>query len=536
MRYLLLYVLLSCGQFVYSQSRVDSSQNSLGGLDSLRIKSLSSLSDTLSMAELDRIDRNVNDINRKIDSLNTLNLSTDHYQKKLDSISSHLQSRLNVRQKLDSMQRAISNKLTGRLQRSDSLQLRLLEEANRLKQKVDSRKTSIDPALLQLKDPLTGEPVGDPTKALLAIDKNLLGNLKMPNTNGQSVPSVSLQNTGSLPKDVNSGIPKLNVPGQNELHSKGLDSGLKPNVGGIGGNEMKELQNETQKLKSGVREVQELGKDVAEIRKGNLDSVKSVETQAGKQLARVSELDELKSGESQVKTAKNMLQQYTDMVETLKKENINSKAKEVAQTEVRDQFAGQEQNLKSGIEQLDKLKKKYHTVPDSRYLPKHVPNIFRGRPFRERVVPGIGYQVFMGADAAIDLQPYVAYKLSGRFRPGFGGSYRVLVGNGAIQYGKVYALRAFNDLRLLGQMYFHLEGEWTHTDPSVMPQYTFPADPKLTEWKTRMNAGILKVYQISKRFNGQAQVLYNVADMTRFPSTANTSLRFGFEYKFKVRN
>ncbi len=348
----------------------------------------------------------------------------------------------------------------------------------------------------------------------------------------------SLANQARLPGNPIT-LPKGQLPNNSDklqLPPVNLNQGAKlPDLGLS--QELQTIQKEVNTVKGATNKVKEYEKDISQIKEGNVEKVKSVPKELENAAGNVAELKELKGETQQLTKVKNSLEQYQAMMEEMKsKKPSREDAEKLAKRELQDHFANEQSKLKAGIAELDRLKKKYHTIPDSRYLPKHAPNIMRGKPFRERIVPILSFQSFSSKDVLIDFQPTVAYKVSGRLRPGWGGSYRVEASSTSVSYAKVYGFRVFNDYRFIGSNYFRVEAEWMNIAPSVWSRYSFPADPVQKEWRFRLNAGVVKTYPISKRFAGQAAILYNVADLTRFPSSNNTSLRFGFEYKFKIKN
>ncbi|HQQ98968.1 MAG TPA: hypothetical protein PLX35_16970 [Cyclobacteriaceae bacterium] len=334
-------------------------------------------------------------------------------------------------------------------------------------------------------------------------------------------------------------LPKGNLPNSSEklqLPQINLNQGAKlPDLGV--NQELQTIQKEINTVKGATNKVKEYEEDITQIKEGNMDKVKSVPKELENAAGNVAELKELKGETQQLTKVKNSLEQYQSMMDELKsKKPSKEDAEKLAKKELQDHFANEQTKLKAGIAELDRLKKKYHSIQDSRYLPKHAPNIMRGKPFRERIVPILSFQSFSSKDVLIDFQPTVAYKVSGRLRPGLGGSYRVEASSKSVTYARVYGFRVFNDYRFIGSNYFRVDGEWMNIAPSVWARYSFPVDPVQQEWRFRLNAGVVKTYSISKRFAGQAAILYNVADLSRFPSSSNTSLRFGFEYKFKMKN
>ena len=97
------------------------------------------------------------------------------------------------------------------------------------------------------------------------------------------------------------------------------------------------------------------------------------------------------------------------------------------------------------------------------------------------------------------------------------------------------ALRVMADFRAITAFYFHAEEEWTHYNPETQNLFRAPHDPPLKDWNMKLNVGFIKTYKISRRLNGQAQILYNGLDWSNFPQNKNTSMRFGFEYKLGVK-
>jgi hypothetical protein len=254
-----------------------------------------------------------------------------------------------------------------------------------------------------------------------------------------------------------------------------------------------------------------------------------------KSATNLSEVKELKKEEKAIQLQKNAFQQYEDMLKDLKKGGV-PEVKNISTKSLPNPFIGQEAKLQAGIAQLDKLKKKYGNIPDSRYLPKHVPNEMKGKPFLERLVPGISYQVYTKNKTGIDFSLYLMYRMTGRVRLGTGGGERFIV-DGKQPYvsdGRVQFFRVMADFRGLGSFYFHAEEEWMHYGSGAQSILHMPSDPPAKEWNTKLNIGVIKTYKISRRLNGQTQVLYNSLDLSNFPQNKNTSIRFGIEYKFGI--
>lgn len=471
--------------------------------------------DSLSITEMKLIDRNLYWENVCIDSVTALNMPTTQYEHKLDSISKSLRRRLSYHNTLDSLSGWLRNNASDVLSRQDSVRKEVNARAEKFQSSIKRKSSFLDS--IAMKNPNGGKV--EWTDDVNKVRQSLANQARLPG-NPITLPKGHFPNNSE----------KLQLPPVNLNQSAKLpDLGL--------GQELQTIQKEVNTVKGATNKVKEYEKDISQIKEGNVEKVKSVPKELENAAGNVAELKELKGETQQLTKVKNSLEQYQAMMEEMNsKKPSREDAEKLAKRELQDHFANEQTKLKAGIAELDRLKKKYHTIPDSRYLPKHAPNIMRGKSFRERIVPVLSFQSFSSKDVLIDFQPTVAYKVSGRLRPGLGGSYRVEASSKSVSYAKVYGFRVFNDYRFIGSNYFRVEAEWMNIAPSVWSRYSFPVDPVQKEWRFRLNAGVVKTYPISKRFAGQAAILYNVADLTRFPSSNNTSLRFGFEYKFKIKN
>lgn len=533
-------VLLLCCQLTSVAQLSLSKKDSLltAKLDSLNIHRFDALItpkglDTLSFVELNKIDSIITKTNQKIDSLQSLKLPTAKYERKLDSLQGRLQQKFKFNQ-TDSINSSLAGKLKSIQGSGDSVQLSISKKIESLQQKIN-QKLSFRDSVSMGSNPL-GLQADNP---LMDIKTQLPFSMPAsPGLKNATIPSSSSLDI-NLPKTE---IPKSGLTGElDQLNGKvnNLQQLPKDKV-----NEL-DISKDIDRFKGQVAKVGEITskadqykEEIKEIGSGNLEKVEELPKELENAAMQVGEVKEFSEGQQKFAATKNMLQQYQDMVSNAKDtKELESKVKEAAKEQLPDYFAGQEDKLKAGVAQLDKLKKKYKTIPDSRYLPKHVPNEMKGKPFRDRIIPGIGLQFFKSDKAAIDFAPYFSYKLSGRFRPGIGASWRtaISVKDPSIRYDEVHGFRIFNDLRWRGNFYLHTEGEWLRYSPEAILRYKFPADEDRGLWQFRLNAGLFRTYRISNRFNGQAQFLYNVLDMKHFPQTKNTSIRIGFEYKIKEK-
>jgi len=560
-------ILVSIGTYsVHAQNKVGLPDSTLfREVDSL--ESVGSRWDSLSLNELNKIDSSINHLTRKIDSLQSHGLPVSHYQNKIDSLSSRLSFNISIKNPMDSLKGKSTAFFLRANQKRDSLQNEIHKKSIALQKKIKGATGSVDSLARK-----AGNKINSKLGRITEEENKILKEAKLPNSS-LPVPNASaigkeFNPSGEL-NQLNNQIPNTNLPDANalgkELNAPGdlnqLNSVNKELSNATQGNpvtsEIKkletapsrelagsgvmrsitELKTEEQKIKDVEKKAVGYKQDIKKVGKGELQQMQALPNDAENAAANVAEMKELKSETAQIKTTKNALQQYNDVLQNMGTPKGLKEGGAIATKEMPDLFAGNEAKLQAGIAQLDKLKKKYHTVADSRYLPKHVPNEMKGKPLKDRLIPGLTLQLYKGDKLGIDLSPYLMYRLTGKLRLGASGTYRLLINSKQwnIRPGMVYGVRAMADYRWINSWYGHIEGEWMHYEPAVQGQYRFPADPPLKEWNAKLNIGMLRTYKISRRFMGQCQLLYNALDWTRFPQNRNTSVRFGFEYKFNAK-
>jgi hypothetical protein len=208
-------------------------------------------------------------------------------------------------------------------------------------------------------------------------------------------------------------------------------------------------------------------------------------------------------------------------------------AREMIATEVKkqaaDHFAGNHEQLKAAMDLMSKYKKKYPSVQSTKDLPKRVPNPMKGKPLRERLVPGISLQVQRRNDWWFDLNPYLGYRFTGRITAGLGWNQRIPYDFNTGQYNSniiVYGPRAYGEFRLSNVLAPRLELECLNTPVRTPPDLAYDH----REWVWSMMVGMKKDYRISKSLRGNAQVLYNVFDKHhKSPYIDRLNIRMGLE-------
>jgi hypothetical protein len=465
------------------------------------------------------------------------------YQRKLDSINLKLNHQLSLQPvsgKINGQVSALKSKLTAPHYRA---QKELNKKELAVRKKIRKKKSSLDSLITKANDQtsqigLPGSKAINPT----LLNQNL-PNVNLPN-NSVDAPGLTLSNEGKELNKLNKDLTLTQSQEVRQLESELKQIEMLPkkqlNATGIA-REANEIKKDTKEVSTLEKKADGYKKDLKDIKHGDKEKInkleKDAEQQAEKTATNASEIKDLKKEEKIVQTQKNALQQYQDMLSNIDKEKGLKEAGKISSKELKNPFVGQEAKLQAGIAQLDKLKKKYHTIPDSRYLPKRAPNEMKGKPLKERIVPGLGFQWYQGKQIGVDLSPYFMYRLRGGLRIGVGVSDRFVIDNKKwdVSSGHVLAIRAMTDFRLINTLNLHAEEEWTHYGDGAQNIFRTPSDPPLKEWNMRLNAGVLKTYKISRRLDGQMQLLYNTMDWSNFPQSKNTTVRFGIEFKLGMK-
>jgi hypothetical protein len=274
-----------------------------------------------------------------------------------------------------------------------------------------------------------------------------------------------------------------------------------------------------------------VGEDIKNITSGNLNDVKhipqAIEQQALKndgiqQLQKSSQLvNNYKEQVSKLSSAEGLQQQGTDM---LKKETLNH-------------FAGKDNELKAAMDRMSTYKQKYSSVKSIKDLPRRPPNAMKGKPFIERLVPGAWLQFQVKNAWLIDVNPYVGYKISGRFTTGIGWNQRYGYERKfarQLQNTGIWGPRAFLDFKLGRGFIGHLEQEVMNT---LVPA-NLAARPEVIkrEWVWSTMLGVKKQYRIYKNLNGTVLIQYNLFNPNfKAPYLDRLNSRMGLEYVLRKK-
>ncbi|WP_276374889.1 hypothetical protein [Chryseolinea sp. H1M3-3] len=450
--------------------------------------------------------------------LGKLDSAKSIWQGRLDSLTSlSFSSNTLSNHRIDSIQSGFKNKIDSltSINESASKITRTLDSLNQLR---GSTLSELDMKVKKLKEKTVGK----------------LNDLKLPSQLLGKVADVTTKIDGfQIPAgDLN--IPAMGV-GKSGMESLGgLDIQSPLGDAAIPGMEgLKGIGEETGRISDVTGKVGEYGKDVQGVVKGDLSEVKNIPGAAE------SKAEDL-SGMNEVKDQTKVLDEYKDIAGSMQnpdslKELAIQEAKQVAVNH----FAGKEQQLKEAMETLAKYKSKYSSLNSLSEATKRPPNEMKGKPFIERLVPGVGIQIQKkGGDVLVDFNPDAGYRFTGRITAGIGWNQRVAYNfdNGIFNaQAKIYGPRTFGEFKLWKGFSPRVEVEVMNTNVPPITR-TPTVDPFQREWVWGAFVGVKKEYKFIKNVKGTALVmmrLFNPDHKSPYADVVN--VRFGFEFPMKKK-
>jgi hypothetical protein len=466
---------------------------------------------------------------QKIDSLrNAFNLAADSlqtkYQKAISSVDAETR-RITVT--LDSLQRLKlpNSKHTKTL---DSLSALRYSTVSKLTSKLDSLKSKTIGKINAVDlPPEYKEPLRQLTNKINEVDINT-GKI---NLSELKIAGYSLAKMDDLTNLADEAGDIANIdPG--EL------PGIKTSVGDLG-NVSEQVQGYQDEIKNltpdelgqVTGQAQAYQEDIKNISQGNLQDVEKLPETLESQAAKIHGIDELQKQSGVIDGHKAQLDGLKDPAKG------KEKAVEVAKKAAVDHFAGKQEQLKAAMEKISKYKQKYSSVSSIKDLPKRPPNPMKGKPFIERLVPGLYFQYQQKNAYLVDVNPYMGYKISGRFTSGFGWNHRLAYDKKYRTWddrSNIFGPRAYVDFKLGRGFIAHLEGECMNTFvPSTL---VGNPDRGQREWVFSTMTGIKKEYKIYKNLKGTALIQYNLFNRYyKSPYVDRLNSRIGFEYVLRKK-
>jgi len=322
-------------------------------------------------------------------------------------------------------------------------------------------------------------------------------------------------------------IPPVEIPGFSLPKLEGLDlPGGLPDLANI-----PKIETPLGDISQVTDQIQGVSEDVKNIAQGNLDDVKAIPDAIEQQAANIDGVKHLQEQSAIVDGYKEQLETLGDQ-DAMKKQLV-----EQAKKEAINHFAGKEEQLKAAMDKVSKYKQKYSSVSSLKDLPKRPPNAMKGKPFVERLVPGIYFQFQQKNAYLLDVNPYLGYKISGRFFSGLGWNQRFAYDRKQSSFVpdyRIYGPRSFVDFKLGKGFIAHLEGEAMNT---FVPSSTKTV-PEIgsREWVWSIQMGMKKQYKIYKNLHGTVLLQYNfINQYFKTPYVDRLNSRIGFEYMLRKK-
>ncbi len=429
-------------------------------------------------------------LKKRQDSLKNIKIPGSKYVRKAEKVAQKQQKMIG---EVNTKQSELQQKVTGRYNK--------WQNGMRSKLKLDSFGIKGSPSLPGAKQLNTGNPA-----AKLPGVKTPGMNQSMP-----GIPGMPALNTGDfsslgLSKELSGIGGKLSVPSMTQLGQ------WEKNIPGLSNNPLKDA---SQKLSGASTMLKDPGKSA----EGALSQVGDVQT-LNKEIASA---EKLKNSNEAMQIANNMKSPESMQAE-MKKQAVNH-------------FAGKEDVLKKSMDEMAKYKKKYHSLnslADAKKMKWWQPvNGLKGKPFRERIHPGInlGYST-RGDTLNLDFYPNIFYQISGRFDLGAGALYRVHVNTKSVavdQTAPVWGITAFTTFKMFKSTLFRLE-----TDAVNSPQPKSSVDsPAGRTWRWQLIMGVQNNFKISKTVTGNMQMLYNFDKSLKDGFPERLMLRIGVAFNLK---
>ncbi|MBL7852810.1 MAG: hypothetical protein JNL17_00315 [Cyclobacteriaceae bacterium] len=451
--------------------------------------------DSLQHSRISRIDSGKENVSGRVDSL------TQAVNHSIDSLNRMAASTAELNQRMDTLLRSFQSRLNAQLQKAqggvtDSVQQKitsLQQQVNKKLSFLDSLRATGhfgDISLPALQTPMSAFQVKASPNIGQAVSVGQLGKINTPALPAANAPGI---NTGALNLPANELTPKVR------------------HMTGVASDYYQQLQKLEEEGFDSTRFQQ-----LVENRMREMSSVSGIE-EAGKPFEDAQQrLERLKS-----------LPGSTDSLKKI--------GEVMLREELTGHFKDKPQVIEGGMAALAKYQEKFPSLADSRYVPKRRPNLMKDKPFGERLIPGLYFQVrtYPSAWKSIDFSPNVEYWITDRFRAGIGGTYQILMNTKSFSFAtntRSIGFRTVVNYKITEGLFAHGQLEYLRLGnyDNFMRNGTLER-PEV--WGHRWWIGLSKTYGISKSMRGMIQLLVDPSDWSDIIQGRNVALRFGFEYQ-----
>jgi hypothetical protein len=364
--------------------------------------------------------------------------------------------------------------------------------------------------------------------------------LNLPNANMTSWNDLKISDQNVNPNtDIGVNTPTLQQPKTIELKKESskieLDAGnvqekLKAEIPGA--ERIEELSNKVTEIKAGLPDLQKSAEILNKVKNG--EALPEAEKQLESAVTEVSEVKELTGQMDKITKQQQeyqaMLQKYRD--KKLEKEELLRKAKGIANEKL-NKYSPDVTKVTDKLNKARRVRSLAERLKSLNF--KNSSNTMKGRPFYERIVPGVSFQAINTGVYNLDVNPRIGFKLSGTFLVGAEGCYRFAFNRDFkhwVETPGVYGYRFYSHINLHKGTYLHTEFERL--------QYEYFANEKLkleqfSQQVTNFNFGLGKKYAISSKINGTMVVFYRAEINGHVPSVNKIFVRVGFDLNTKKK-
>ena len=480
--------------------------------------------DSLNDVTLNKIKNEIVSLNQKIDSLKTLKLPSTLYKQKADSLYSTFQESVLGKYKLssDTLSQEIKNcinELDENIRKKTFL-LDSLLTANGLHINLTLR-DKFNPSLSQQKlSEINPSPLN-----IQALDKLDFGAPTIPvedlSQMRSHLPDVTAISPIPGQEDVN--IPRVNIPKTGDLPAM---------------DEIRSMREKISEVTNAVKDAEGYANELEKVKELDVKDMQKVPEAAEKQLLKIDRIDAVKGELDKGDALKKQMSTFGDQAkdpEEMKEEVLHRTKQPFV-----DYLKGKEEKVQSGMNKMFEYQKKYRVIADTRNLPKRTANKMKGKPWQERLVPGVAFQINQNHVpwTGIAISPFVGYRLSGRFRTFISATYTPYVNIKTFDYNAVdrtLAFRWFTHVKTINGVYVHLEAERKKDVLSLKPTHQVPTDELTNAWQKKYYVGLMRLQRLNKKLNASFYVLYDLDDIGKTFNFSQVEMRFGFEYKLKKK-
>ncbi|HTF16618.1 MAG TPA: hypothetical protein VK658_01025 [Chryseolinea sp.] len=222
-------------------------------------------------------------------------------------------------------------------------------------------------------------------------------------------------------------------------------------------------------------------------------------------------------------------------------EAVKQQLLQQAQEQAMDHFKDHADKLSKAMAAIGKHKARIPSVTSLNDIPRRTPNEMKGKPFIERLVPGVAFQLLKKDKlVSVDFNFYAGYRFTKRLTAGAGWNERVGFNTKTLALApgdvRIYGPRMFSSYKLSRGFEPRVEVEMMNT---FIPLYIRNPhiDPGSRRWVWGAFVGMAKTYNITKRLRGTATIMLRLFDPNRtspYPDVINA--RFGVELPIKKRD